>query len=72
MSRLIHLLKNPWARLAVNFSYAAGNCALGFLTHSWWFITVGAYYAVKKSRHQAALCYYNVLSQASIRAAVRS
>lgn len=46
MNRLIHLLKNPWARLAVNFSYAAGNCALGFLTHSWWFITVGAYYAV--------------------------
>jgi hypothetical protein len=30
----------------MNIAYALGNCAVGFLTHSWWFITVGAYYAV--------------------------
>ena len=38
--------KSPYTSLAFNFVYAIGNCAVGFLTHSWWFITVGAYYAV--------------------------
>lgn len=44
--KLIGIAKSPYTRLAVNFLYAAGNCTIGFLTHSWWFITVGAYYAV--------------------------
>lgn len=42
-------LKNariPYISLCINFSYAVGNCLIGFLAHSWWFITVGAYYAV--------------------------
>ena len=43
--KLIGIAKSPYTRLAVNFAYAVGNCAIGFLTHSWWFITVGAYYA---------------------------
>lgn len=38
--------KSPYTRLAVNFAYAVYNCAIGFFAHSWWFITVGAYYAV--------------------------
>lgn len=38
--------KSPYTSLAVNFVYALCNCAVGFLSHSWWFITVGAYYAV--------------------------
>ena len=33
-------------RLAMNALYALGNCVLGFYVHSWWFITMGAYYAV--------------------------
>ena len=44
--RLVKIARNPYTSLAVNALYAVGNCALGFLTHSWWFITVGAYYAV--------------------------
>lgn len=39
-------MKNTNFSLAINFAYAVGNCAIGFLTHSWWFITMGAYYAV--------------------------
>lgn len=44
--KAINFVKNPYTRLIVNFLYAAGNCALGFFTQSWWFITVGAYYAI--------------------------
>jgi hypothetical protein len=29
-----------------NAAYALGNGMIGFLTHSWWFITVSAYYTV--------------------------
>ena len=38
--------RNPYVSLIFNFVYALGNCVVGFLTHSWWFISVGAYYAV--------------------------
>lgn len=44
--KALQIVKNPYTSLAVNFVYALGNCAVGFLSHSWWFITVGAYYAV--------------------------
>jgi len=44
--KLLQIAKSPYASLAINFVYAIGNCAVGFLSHSWWFITVGAYYAV--------------------------
>lgn len=40
------LVKSPYTSLVINFAYAVGNCFIGFLTHSWWFITVGAYYTV--------------------------
>ena len=43
---VIKLAKSPYTSLAVNIAYALGNCIIGFLTHSWWFITVGAYYTV--------------------------
>ncbi len=39
-------IKSPYTSLAFNFVYALGNCILGFLSHSWWFITIGAYYVV--------------------------
>lgn len=32
--------------LLFNSAYAVGNCAIGFITHSWWFITLGAYYLI--------------------------
>ena len=41
-----NLLRSPYTSLAFNAAYAFGSCIIGFLTHSWWFITVGAYYAV--------------------------
>lgn len=44
--KLIKFLRNPYTSLAFNFLYAIGNCTIGFLTYSWWFITVGAYHAV--------------------------
>lgn len=44
--KALQIVKSPYTSLAVNILYALGNCAVGFSTHSWWFITVGAYYAV--------------------------
>ena len=44
--RAINLVKSPYTSLAFNVAYALGNCIIGFLAHSWWFITVGAYYTV--------------------------
>ena len=44
--KLIKFAKNPYTSLLFNFAYAAANCAFGFFAHSWWFITVGAYYTV--------------------------
>lgn len=44
--KMLKIITSPYASLAFNFAYAFGNCLIGFLTHSWWFITVGAYYVV--------------------------
>ena len=44
--RLVKIAKNPYTSLAVNVLYAASNCVLGFFAHSWWYITLGAYYTV--------------------------
>lgn len=43
---LLKLVRNPYISLALNIAYAVGNCLMGFLSHSWWFITVGAYYSI--------------------------
>jgi len=43
---LIKMVRSPYASLVLNFVYAIGNCIIGFFTHSWWFITIGAYYTV--------------------------
>ena len=45
MKRL-KIVRNPYISLIFNFVYAFGNCFIGFLTYSWWFISVGAYYVV--------------------------
>ena len=44
--RIIKMVRSPYASLVLNFVYAIGNCIIGFITHSWWFITIGAYYTV--------------------------
>ena len=44
--KALKLVKNPYTSLAFNTAYAVGNCMIGFLMHSWCFITVGAYYTV--------------------------
>lgn len=44
--KILRIAKNPYTSLAINFIYALGNCIVGLLTHSWWFISVGAYYSV--------------------------
>ena len=43
---MLKVAKNPYISLIINVAYAVGNCTIGFITHSWWFITVGAYYTV--------------------------
>lgn len=40
------IVRSPYTSVLINIIYALGNCILGFIAHSWWFITVGAYYAV--------------------------
>ena len=44
--KALNLVRSPYAGLVLNAAYAFGNCMIGFFTHSWWFITVGAYYTV--------------------------
>lgn len=44
--RIIKFFSSTHFRLIINIMYAVANCAVGFLIHSWWFITVGAYYVV--------------------------
>jgi len=39
-------VRSPYISLIFNTVYALGNCTIGLLTRSWWFITVGAYYLV--------------------------
>ena len=51
----LKILKIPNTSLAVNFIYGIGNCILGFLTTSWWLITVGAYYTVLATTRFAVL-----------------
>ena len=43
---ILKKLQNPSVSLMINLLYAVGHCALGLQMHSWWFITVGIYYAV--------------------------
>lgn len=49
------IAKSPYTSLTLNFVYALGNCTVGILSHSWWFITVGAYYAVLASARFSVL-----------------
>lgn len=42
----LRYVRSPYISLGLNIIYALGNCIVGFFTHSWWFITAGAYYAL--------------------------
>jgi len=53
--KAFRIAKNPYTSLAINFAYAAGNCVVGFYGHSWWFITIGAYYIVLASTRFSVL-----------------
>ena len=53
--KCLKILKNPYTSLVVNFIYGIGNCILGFLTTSWWLITVGAYNTVLATTRFAVL-----------------
>ena len=44
--KLLKVAGSPYVGLIINFAYAIANCILGFITRSWWFITVGVYYTV--------------------------
>ncbi len=44
--KLLNIVRSPYISLILNCIYALGNGIIGFLAHSWWFITVGAYYVV--------------------------
>ncbi len=49
------ILKSPYISLILNIIYALGNGLVGFLTPSWWFISVGAYYAVLAATRYSVL-----------------
>ena len=53
--KALNIVRSPYTSLVFNFLYAVGNCIVGFLTHSWWFITVGAYYVVLSANRYAVL-----------------
>lgn len=40
------LARAAWLSFGFNAAYALFNAAAGFVVQSWWFVTVGAYYAV--------------------------
>ncbi len=42
----LQLFHNPRFRLVKDVLFALGNSVLGLFTRSWWFVTVGVYYAV--------------------------
>ena len=44
--RVVKIAGDPHVSLTVNFVYAISNFIWGLFSSSWWFITVGAYYAV--------------------------
>ena len=44
--KVLKIARSPYTSLVINSLYGLGNCIMGFLAHSWWFVTVGAYYAV--------------------------
>lgn len=39
----------------INLAFAIYNCILGFMSHSWWFITLSAYYIILSVMRFAAL-----------------
>lgn len=49
------LVRPTWLSLCINLAYALYNGALGFLSHSWWFITLSAYYGILSVMRFAAL-----------------
>ena len=42
----LNRLPVPYLSMGMSMAYALGNGLLGLFSHSWWFMTVGAYYAV--------------------------
>lgn len=44
--KALNLARSPYTSLTLNAAYALGNSIMGFFMHSWWFITMGAYYTV--------------------------
>lgn len=42
----MNIAKSPYVSLAINCIYGLGNCTMGFVYRSWWFVTVGAYYII--------------------------
>lgn len=44
--KFLHLLKDPRVRFSFSIVYALGNLIMGCLANTWWFITLGMYYAV--------------------------
>ena len=49
------IVRTPYISLVFNIAYALGNCIIGFLTHSWWFVTISAYYTVLATARFAVL-----------------
>lgn len=44
--KLLKIVTNPYTKLSLNILFAVFHFAIGMVTHSWWFVTVAAYYSV--------------------------
>ncbi len=44
--KIVRFLKHPTVGLSVNIAYGIYNVVIGFYSHSWWFITLCAYYII--------------------------
>lgn len=56
--RRLHPRTDAVLKFIINLVFAVYNCVLGIATHSWWFITVGAYYILLSTmRLLAALSF---------------
>ena len=53
--KALNFVRSPYTSLTLNAIYALGNCIIGLLAHSWWFITVGAYYCVLTANRYSVL-----------------
>ena len=57
LSKRQKVLLMAFLSLVFNITYGLGNAVLGILSHSWWFLTVAAYYIILSIMRFAVVLY---------------